>query len=59
MAIKGISKDIIDEFIDKLSKDRTIDEQRLSSLKKVLYSEDVKKEDIIKVLQEEPNVEDS
>ena len=51
MAIKGISKDIIDEFIDKLSKDRSIDEQRLSSLKKVLYSEDVKKEDIIKVLQ--------
>ena len=59
MAIKGISKDIIDEFIDKLSKDKSIDEQRLSSLKKVLYSEDVKKEDIIKVFQEEPNDEDS
>jgi len=59
MAIKGISKDIIDEFIDKLSEDKSIDEQRLSSLKKVLYSEDVKKEDIIKALQEEPNDEDS
>jgi SOS response regulatory protein OraA/RecX len=59
MAIKGIPKDIIDEFIEKLSEDKSIDEQRLSSLKKVLYSEDVKKEDISKVLQEEPNDEDS
>lgn len=59
MAIKGISKDIIDEFIDKLSKDESIDDQRLSSLKKVLYSESVSKEDIVKVLQEESNNEDS
>ncbi len=59
MAIKGIPKDIIDEFIDKLSEDKSIDEQRLSSLKKVLYSEDVSKEDIVKVLREEPNNEDS
>ncbi len=59
MAIKGISKDIIDEFIDKLSKDKSIDDQRLSSLKEALYSEDVNKEDIVKVLQEEPNNEDS
>jgi hypothetical protein len=59
MAIKGIPKDIIDEFIDKLSEDKSIDEQRLSSLKKVLYSEDVSKEGIVKVLREEPNNEDS
>jgi hypothetical protein len=59
MAIKGISKDIIDEFIDKLSKDKSIDDQLLSSLKEVFYSEDVRKEDIVKVLQEEPNDEDS
>ena len=59
MAIKGISKDVIDEFIDKLSKDKSIDDQRLSSFKKVLYSENVSKEDIVKILQEEPNNEDS
>ena len=42
MAIKGISKDIIDEFIGKLSKDKSIDEQRLSSLKGLLPIEWVK-----------------
>jgi hypothetical protein len=53
MATKSIPKQIIDEFIDEVSRDKSIGSQQLESLKGLLNSEDCKKEDIVKVLKED------
>ena len=53
MAVKSITKQIIDEFIGALSKSKSIDEARLSSLKELLNSEKVKKENVVNLLKEE------
>ena len=53
MATKSIPAQIIDEFIEELSKNKSLGSQQLQSLKCLLGSEDCKKEDIIKVLKED------
>lgn len=53
MATKSIPRQIIDEFIEELSKNKSLGSQQLDSLKCLLNSEDCKKEDIVKVLKED------
>jgi len=53
MTTKSIPRQIIDEFIEELSKNKSIGNQQLESLKGLLDSEDCKKEDIVKVLKED------
>ncbi|MFH1672838.1 MAG: hypothetical protein ABIF87_05375 [Pseudomonadota bacterium] len=53
MVTKSIPTQIIDEFIDELSKNRSIGSQQLDSLKSLLNSENCKKEDIVKLLKED------
>ncbi len=53
MATKSIPRQIIDEFMEELSKNKSIGSHQLKSLKCLLNSEDCKKEDIVKVLKED------
>lgn len=59
MATKPISKQIIDEFIEEMSKNKSLKKQHLVSLKELLVSGRFRKEDIVKVLKEEENHENS
>lgn len=53
MAKKSISAQIVDEFIEGLEKDESIEQDRIDSLKKLLHSGEYRKDDIVKILKEE------
>ncbi len=53
MATKSIPKQIIDEFIEELSKNKSFGSHQLESLKDLLNSENFKREDIVKLLKED------
>lgn len=53
MATKPISQQIVDEFIAELSKNKTLEQPQLNSLKILLNSGKFKKDDIGKLLKEE------
>lgn len=57
MVKKSIAKQIIDEFIEELQNKRVVDGQCLDSLKELLDSGNLKKDDILRVLKEEANHE--
>lgn len=51
MTEKPISEQIIDAFIDKVSKSELLERERLEALKEILRSEKIKTADIVKVLK--------
>jgi hypothetical protein len=53
MAVKSIRRQIIDEFIEELSKTGSIEGNRLDSLRELLIDGKVKKEELVSVLTEE------
>ena len=53
MATKSISKQIFDDFIEELFKNESIENHRVESLKNLLNSGSVNKDDLIKLLKEE------
>ena len=59
MTLKSISKQVVDEFIGELLKTKFLEERQLESLKKLLYSGIFRKEDLVKLLNEEEDYEDS
>ena len=52
MTTKSIAKQIIDDFIEKLSKNTSLEEPLLNSLRELLDSEKIKKQDIVNLLKE-------
>jgi hypothetical protein len=59
MTLKSISKQVVDEFIGELLKTKFLEERQLESLKELLYSGIFRKEDLVKLLNEEEDYEDS
>lgn len=59
MTLKSISKQVVDEFIGELLKTKLLEERQLESLKELLYSGIFRKEDLVKLLSEEEDYEDS
>lgn len=59
MTLKSISKQVVDEFIGELLKTKLLEERQLGSLKELLYSGIFRKEDLVKLLSEEEDYEDS
>ena len=53
MTTKSVSQQIIDEFIAELSKNKTLEQPKLDSLKGLLSSGKFKKDDIANLLKEE------
>jgi len=53
MTTRSVSQQIIDEFIAELSKNKTLEQPKLDSLKSLLSSGKFKKEDIVNLLREE------
>jgi len=53
MTTKSVSQQIIDEFIAELSKNKTLEQPKLDSLKRLLSSGKFKKDDIANLLKEE------
>jgi len=52
MTTRTVSQQIIDEFIVELSKNKTLEQPKLDSLKSLLSSGKFKKEDIANLLKE-------
>ena len=59
MAVKSIRGQIIDEFIEDLSKTGCIAGNRLDALKELLNAEKIKKDKLANALKEEVEHEDS
>ena len=53
MATRPILQQIIDEFLAELSKNKTLEQPQLNSLRTLLNSGKFKKDDIAKLLKEE------
>ena len=53
MISRSIYKQIIDEFAENLSKEKSIKQPLIDSLKELLVSEDFKKEEIERILKKE------
>ncbi len=59
MAEKSIPEQIIDNFIDKLSKYELLKENSIESLKNILNSDNPRKQDIFNVIKENNQNENS
>jgi hypothetical protein len=59
MALKSLYKQIVDEFTSTLVNDNTLDEKTSNKFRQLLRSKNVKRPDIVKVLEEEGEDEDS
>ncbi len=55
MAEKSIPEKIVDDFLEKITKQEILDKERLEKLKTVLNSDQPKKADILKAIKEEEN----
>jgi hypothetical protein len=53
MSVRSVTQQIFDAFIEELSKDKSIDEKLVESLRELLESGNFEKEDIIKLLRNE------
>ncbi len=59
MALTSVSKQVINKFIEELEVTGFLNEGHLESLKKILHSRDLRKDDIAKLLKIEENDENS
>ena len=55
MAEKPIPEKILDDFLEKITKQEILDKERLEKLKTVLNSDQPRKADILKAIKEEEN----
>jgi len=55
MAEKSIPEKIVDDFLEKITKQEILDKERLEKLKTVLNSDQPKKADILEAIKEEEN----
>lgn len=55
MAEKSIPEKIVDDFLEKITEREILDKERLEKLKTVLNSDQPKKADILKAINEEEN----
>ena len=55
MAEESIPDKIVDDFLEKITQQEILDEDRLEKLKTVLNSDQPKKADILKAIKEEEN----
>ncbi len=53
MVSRSIYKQIIDEFAENLSKEKSMKQPLIDSLRELLVSEDFKKDDIVKLIKKE------